>query len=73
MSSRNPVYPLPQGAFSVHINGDHNQVSRYKYTYGNHINFTPIHFSSYGNLKVIFETKSHLDIFQYLYTRFAGC
>ena len=30
MRSRNPVYPLPQEAFSVHINGDHNQVSRYK-------------------------------------------
>ena len=30
MRSRNPVYPLPQGAFSVHINGDHNHVSRYK-------------------------------------------
>ena len=30
MRSRNPVYPLPKGAFSVHINGDHNHVSRYK-------------------------------------------
>ena len=30
MHSRNPAYPLPQGAFSVHINGDHNHVSRYK-------------------------------------------
>ena len=30
MLSRNPVYPLPQRAFSVHINGDHNLVSRYK-------------------------------------------
>ena len=30
MRSRNPVYPLPQGAFSVHINGDHNHASRYK-------------------------------------------
>ena len=30
MRSRNPIYPLPQGAFSVHINGDHNHVSRYK-------------------------------------------
>ena len=30
MRSRNLVYPLPQGAFSVHINGDHNRVSRYK-------------------------------------------
>ena len=29
--SRNPVYPLPQGAFSVHINDDHNHVSRYKF------------------------------------------
>ena len=23
----NPVYPLPQGALSVHINGDHNHIS----------------------------------------------
>ena len=30
MRSRNPVYSLPQGAFFVHINGDHNHVSRYK-------------------------------------------
>ena len=30
MRSRNPVYPLPQGAFSVHINGDHNHFFRYK-------------------------------------------
>ena len=30
MRSRNPIYPLPQGAFSVHINGDHNDVFRYK-------------------------------------------
>ena len=30
MRSRNPVYPLPQEAFSVHINGKHNHVSRYK-------------------------------------------
>ena len=30
------VYPLPQGTFSGHINGDHNHVSRYKsYSYGN--------------------------------------
>ena len=26
----NPVYPLPQGFFSAHINGDHKHVSRYK-------------------------------------------
>ena len=30
MCSHNPVYPLPQGALSVHINGDHNHVSRHK-------------------------------------------
>ena len=29
--SRNPVYPLPQGALSVHINGDNNHVYRYNY------------------------------------------
>ena len=29
MRSRNPIYPLPK-AFSVHINGDHDHVSRYK-------------------------------------------
>ena len=26
MRSRNPVYPLPQGAFPVHINGEQNHV-----------------------------------------------
>ena len=30
MRSRNPEYPLPQGFFSVHINGDHSHVSRCK-------------------------------------------
>ena len=30
MRSCNLVYPLPQGAFSMHINGDHNHISRYK-------------------------------------------
>ena len=30
MRSCNPVYPLPQGALYVHINGVHNHVSRYK-------------------------------------------
>ena len=30
MRSRNPVYPLPQLAFCVHINSDDNQVSRCK-------------------------------------------
>ena len=30
MLSRYPIYPLPQRAFSVHINGNHNHVSRYK-------------------------------------------
>ena len=30
MRSRNTLYPLLQGAFSVHINGDHNHVSSYK-------------------------------------------
>ena len=30
MRSRNPVCPLPQGAYSAHINGDHNHVSKYK-------------------------------------------
>ena len=24
MRSCDPIYPLPQGAFSIHINGDHN-------------------------------------------------
>ena len=28
----------------------------YIYIYGNHKSFKPIHFSSYGNLKVILET-----------------
>ena len=28
----------------------------YVFIYGNHINFRPIQFSFYGNLKVIFET-----------------
>ena len=27
---RNPLYSLLQGAFSVHINSDHNHVYRYK-------------------------------------------
>ena len=30
MRSRNTLYPLPQGVFSVHINGDRNHVSSYK-------------------------------------------
>ena len=30
MRSHNPVYPLPQGAFSIHINGNHYHNSRYK-------------------------------------------
>ena len=30
MRSRNPLYPLPKGPISVHINGDHNPFSRYK-------------------------------------------
>ena len=30
MRSRNPVYPLPQVAFSEYFNGDYNHVSRYK-------------------------------------------
>ena len=31
MFSRNPMYPLLRGgAFSTHINGDHDHVSRYK-------------------------------------------
>ena len=30
MRSRNLVCPLPQGALSIHINGNHNHVSRYK-------------------------------------------
>ena len=30
MRSRNPIYPFPQGAFSVNINGDHNHVSKFK-------------------------------------------
>ena len=31
MRSRNPVYSLLQGAYSIHINDDHNHVSRYKF------------------------------------------
>ena len=31
MVSRNSIYPLPRdGAFSAHVNGDHDHVSRYK-------------------------------------------
>ena len=30
MRSCNPVYLLSQQAFYVHINGDHNHISRYK-------------------------------------------
>ena len=49
--------------------------------YGNHINFRPIHSLSYGNLKVIFKAtfwhlsffKFHLDVLQYLYTKFVRC
>ena len=38
-------------------------------TYGNHINFRPIHFSSYGNLKVIFETTfRHLSFSSFILT-----
>ena len=30
MRSRNSVYPLPQGAFSVHMNGEHIDVSSHE-------------------------------------------
>ena len=34
MFSRNSIYPLSRdGAFSAHINGDHDHVSRYKSYY----------------------------------------
>ena len=33
-------------------------IYRYISIYGNHIDFRPIQFSSYGNLKEIFETTS---------------
>ena len=39
--------------------------------YGNHINFRPIHFSSYGNLKVIFETTfRHLSFSSFILTSY---
>ena len=28
MHSRYTLHPLPQGAFSIHINGDHDHVSK---------------------------------------------
>ena len=33
----------------------------YIYIYGNHRNFRPIYFSSYGNLKIILETRTCPD------------
>ena len=30
MRSHNSIFPLPQGALSVHAKGDHNHVRRYK-------------------------------------------
>ena len=39
------------------------------YIYGNHKSFKPIHFSSYGNLKVILETTSrHLSFSSFIMT-----
>ena len=39
------------------------------YIYGNHRNFKPIHFSSYGNLKVILETTfRHLPFSSFILT-----
>ena len=34
---------------------------------GNHINFTPIHFSSYGNLKLILKQRFDICLFQVSY------
>ena len=40
-------------------------------TYGNHVNFRPTHFSSYGNLKVIFETTfQQLFFSSFIFTSF---
>ena len=51
--------------------------------YGNQIHFKPIHFSFYGNIKVIFEIsnniltfiffKFHLDILQYTISIYKVC
>ena len=40
MVSHDPIYAFPQGDFSVHINGNHNYVSKYKsfYSMGNGMN-----------------------------------
>ena len=41
----------------------------YIYIYGNHKSFKPIHFSSYGNLKVILETTfRHLSFSSFIMT-----
>ena len=46
----------------------------YIYIYGNHINFKPIHFSSYGNLKIIFETTlPHLAFSSFIFTSYNTC
>ena len=41
------IYVLYTCTISIHI-----------YIYGNHRNFRPIYFSSYGNLKIILETRT---------------
>ena len=41
---------------------------------GNHINFRPIHFSSYGNLKLIFELIfQHLPFSSFILTSYNIC
>ena len=41
----------------------------YIYIYSSHINLIPIHFSSYGNLKVVFETTfRHLSFSSFILT-----
>ena len=40
--------------------------------FGNHINFSPVYFSSYGNLKVIFETTfRHLSFSSFTLTSYS--
>ena len=48
MRPRDPVYPFPQGAFSVHITGDHNPVSRCKSYSGIEIGFKRQESFSFG-------------------------
>ena len=47
----------------------HIYIYIYIYIHGNHRNFKPIHFSSYGNLKVILETAfRHLSFASFILT-----